>query len=123
MIHSCELDPQDINHVSGEFGRIGRTEFLMTSLDRLRLQEIVNDYRNSGIRYNGTFYKDDSEEEPIFFYDKIWVNYGSTTLQEPVACMIDNFEYDVKQNIYNITMHLPNQDDPDSIAYDTFKYI
>ena len=87
------------------------------------MQEIVNDYRSSGIRYNGTFFKDDSDEEPIFFYDKIWVNYGSTTLQEPVACIIDNLEYDVKQNVYNITMHLPNQDDPDSLAYDTFKYV
>ena len=123
VIHSCELDPQDINHVAGEFGRIGRTEFLTISLDRIRLQEIVNDYRSSGIRYNGTFFKDYSDEEPIFFYDKIWVNYGSTTLQEPVACIIDNLEYDVKQNVYNITMHLPNQDDPDSLAYDTFKYV
>lgn len=123
IIHSCELDPQDINHVSGEFGRVGRTEFLTTTLDRIRLQEIINDYRNSGIRYNGTFYKDDSDEQPIFFYDKIWVNYGSATLQEPVTCMIDNFEYDIKQNVYNITMHLPNQDDPDALAYDTFKYI
>ena len=30
---------------------------------------------------------------------------------EPVACIVDGMEYNVKQNTYKVKMHVPNQDD------------
>ena len=51
---------------------------------------------------------------------KLWVNFGTAVLQEPVSCIIDSLEYNVKQNTYNIIMHIPNADD-DIISYDTYK--
>ena len=57
-------------------------------------------------KYEGEFYRDDAEELPIFFYNKIWVNFGSTVLQDTVSSMIDSLEYDVKKNVYKVNMHL-----------------
>jgi len=85
------------------------------------LQEIINDFREPLKRYEGSFYKDDSDVVPIYFYNKLWVNFGTTVLQEPVSAIIDEMEFNVKQNEYRIVMHLPNQDD-DKITYDLYKF-
>lgn len=122
--HSDEFDTNDINYIEpqgNQFGRKDRIENINKTLDKLVLQEILNDYRISLKRYEGDFYRNDSIELPIHLYNKIWVNFGINTLQDPVASMIDSMEYNVKQNRYNITMHLPNQDD-DETTYDTFRF-
>ena len=93
----------------------------INTLDKNVLQEIVNDYRNPVKRYEGTFYKDDNDTTPIYFYNKLWVNYTTSVLQEPVSAIIDELEYDVKQNSYRIIMHLPNQDD-DKLSFDLYKF-
>ena len=41
---SNELDNDDLNNIAGEYGRKDRIDFLNFSLDRLVLQEILNDY-------------------------------------------------------------------------------
>ena len=105
---SNELDNDDLNNIAGEYGRKDRIDFLNFTLDRLVLQEILNDYRAPIKKYEGEFYRDDAEELPIFFYNKIWVNFGSTVLQDTVSSMIDSLEYDVKKNVYKVNMHLPH---------------
>ena len=106
-----ELDSFDLNNVNGFYGRKDRIDFINFTLDRLILQEILNDYRLPLKKYEGEFYRDDDNELPIYFYNKIWVNFGTTVLQDVVASMIDSMEYDVKNNTYRINMHLPNAED------------
>ena len=102
-----EVDERHINYIPFEFTRKNRSE--RKKIDEIVLQEIMNDYREPIKRYEGTFYRNDASNLPLYFYNKIWVNYGSTILQDPVSAMIDKMEYDVKKNEYKIVMHLPNQ--------------
>jgi hypothetical protein len=121
-ILSNELDLLDVASIPFEFTRKNLPLSILTNtLDKNVLQEIVNDYRNPVKRYEGTFYKDDNDTTPIYFYNKLWVNYTTSVLQEPVSAIIDELEYDVKQNSYRIIMHLPNQDD-DKLSFDLYKF-
>ena len=126
-----EIDDFDLSQINGFFGRADRVESTLTnSLDKLILQEKLNDYRSPVKKYEGDFYRDDESEIPIYFFNKVWVNFDVNTLQDNVATMIDSMEYDVKKNIYRINMHLPNvgtlvdiifsQDDV--FSYDKFKF-
>ena len=120
-ILSNEVNLQNTNSIFGTFARKDRPLSLQqNTLDKCILQEFINDYRTPIKRYEGEFYKDDSDVVPIYFYHKLWVNFGTTILQEPVSCIIDSLEYNVKQNSYNIIMHVPNADD-DVISYDLYK--
>ena len=120
---SNEIDTKSVNHFPNEFSRKDRplSYYSTNTLDKNVLQEIINDYRSPLKRYEGTFYKDDSDVVPIYFYHKLWVNFGTSVLQEPVSAIIDEMEFDVKQNQYRIVMHLPNQDD-DQLAFDLYKF-
>lgn len=121
-ILSNELDLLDVASIPFEFTRKNLPLNILTNtLDKNVLQEIINDYRNPVKRYEGTFYKDDNDTIPIYFYNKLWVNYTTSVLQEPVSAIIDELEYDVKQNSYRIVMHLPNQDD-DKVSFDLYKF-
>jgi len=126
-----EIDDFDLSQINGFFGRADRVESTLTdSLDKLILQEKLNDYRAPIKKYEGDFYRDDANEIPIYFFNKVWVNFGENILQDTVSAMIDSMEFDVKKNIYRINMHLPNvgtlfdivfvQDDVNS--YDKFKF-
>lgn len=118
---SNEIDLSLTGSIFGFFTRKDRpNQFTINNtLDKSVLQEIINDYRSPLKRYEGEFYKNDSDVVPIYFYNKLWVNFGTTVLQEPVACIIDEMEFDVKQNEYRIVMHLPNQDD-DQSSFDVY---
>lgn len=120
---SNEIDTKSVNHFPNEFSRKDRplSFYSTNTLDKNVLQEIINDYRSPLKRYEGTFYKNDSDVVPIYFYHKLWVNFGTSVLQEPVSAIIDEMEFDVKQNQYRIVMHLPNQDD-DQLAFDLYKF-
>ena len=121
-ILSNELDLLDVASIPFEFTRKNLPLNILTNtLDKNVLQEIVNDYRTPVKRYEGTFYKDDNDTIPIYFYNKLWVNYTTSVLQEPVSAIIDELEFDVKQNSYRIVMHLPNQDD-DQVTFDLYKF-
>jgi hypothetical protein len=123
-ILSNELDPQDVAYLEapGIYTRKNLPLSILTNtLDKNVLQEIINDFRTPVKRYEGTFYKDDNDTIPIYFYNKLWVNYTTSVLQEPVSAIIDELEYDVKQNSYRIVMHLPNQDD-DQVTFDLYKF-
>ncbi len=123
IILSNELDRLDVSAIEFVYARKDRpgNAILTSTLDSCVLQEIINDYRDPLKRYEGSFYKDDSDVVPIYFYNKLWVNFGTTVLQEPVACIIDQMEYNVKQNNYRIVMHIPNQDD-DQVAFNTYNF-
>jgi len=120
---SNEIDLADIHSIQGTFTRKDRPldVFNTNTLDKCVLQEIINDYRLPIKQYEGSFYKDDSDVVPIYFYHKLWINFGNTVLQEPVSAIIDSLEFDVKQNQYRIVMHLPNQDD-DKVSFDLYKF-
>ena len=121
-ILSNELDLLDVASIPFEFTRKNLPLSILTNtLDKNVLQEIINDFRTPVKRYEGTFYKDDNDTIPIYFYNKLWVNYTTSVLQEPVSAIIDELEYDVKQNSYRIVMHLPNQDD-DKVSFDLYKF-
>ena len=119
---SNEIDLLDVASIPFEFTRKNLPLNTNTNtLDKNVLQEIINDYRLPVKRYEGTFYKDDADTVPIYFYNKLWVNYTTSVLQEPVSAIIDELEYNVKQNNYRIVMHLPNQDD-DKLSFDLYKF-
>jgi len=122
-ILSNQLDSLNVASIEFTYGRKDRPNSLFNAntLDKCVLQEIINDFREPLKRYEGSFYKDDSDVVPIYFYNKLWVNFGTAVLQEPVSAIIDEMEFNVKQNEYRIVMHLPNQDD-DKITYDLYKF-
>lgn len=108
-----------IGRFEGTFSRKGFNE--SRTLDTIINQEITNDYRGTVKRYEGDFYKNDEDKTPLNFFNKIWVNFGSTISQDVTSSMIDSMEYRVKSNSYNLVIHLPNQDD-DVQTYDEFYY-
>ena len=50
-------------------------------------------------------------------HKKVWVDFGDDVLQEPVSCYIDSLKFNVKAAIYDIKMHVPNQDDDVESSY------
>ena len=97
--------------IQGDFKRSRENHAnLKQSLDRIITQEILNDYRTYVIRYSGTLYNQSSNKVPLSMHNKVWVNYGSSVLQEPVSAYIDGMSYNVKENTFEVEMHTPNQD-------------
>ncbi len=90
-------------------------------LDEFITQEILNDYRAFVKRYEGEFYNNNTDPIPVALHNKIWLNFANNTLTEDVSAYIDAMTYDLKANTYNITMHLPNQDDDLASTY-SIKY-
>ena len=84
-------------------------------------QEIINDYREFVKRYEGEFFNNNTDPIPVALHNKIWLNFANNTLTEDVSAYIDAMTYDLKANTYNITMHLPNQDDDLASTY-SIKY-
>ena len=70
---------------------------------------ILNDHRNYIPRYEGTL--SNRTAIPLMPHNKIWVNFGTSVLQEPVSCYIDAMRFDIKANESRVIMHVPNQDD------------
>tara|TARA_R100000329_G_scaffold151490_1_gene147919 strand:+ start:5092 stop:7047 length:1956 start_codon:yes stop_codon:yes gene_type:complete len=101
---------------NGQYGKIfgnffrsrDKTNYLK-SLEEITTQQVLNDFRNFVIRYEGDLYN--NSNDPIGLHNKAWINFGTTVLQEPVSCYIDGMTYNVKRNIYSMIMHVPNQDD------------
>ena len=73
---------------------------------------VHSDYRNYVVRYEGDVYN--NIEAPLSPHNKVWINFGTSVLQEPVSCYIDSLEYNMKRNTYKVVMHIPNQDDDES---------
>jgi hypothetical protein len=82
------------------------------TLEQIVTQQILNDNRNSMIRYEGTFRA--KSRAFLSMHNKIWVNYVG--FSDAVSTHIDGLSYNVKKATYDVQLHLPNQDnDVDSI--------
>ena len=77
------------------------------------LQNIMNDYRDFVVRYEGTFRN--QQVEPLTLNNRIWFNFGASVFQDSQSCYIDGLEYKVKSANAKVIAHLPNDDDDVSI--------
>jgi len=82
------------------------------SMEQIVTQQVINDYRTNVVRYEGKLYN--LQNDPIALKNKIWINFGASTLREPVSCYIDGMTYNVKKNTFDVIMHIPNQNDDQS---------
>jgi len=85
------------------------------SLEEIITQQVINDFRNHLIRYEGKLYN--LENKPMGLHNKIWVDFGATVLREDVSCILDSMTYNVKRNTYDVIMHIPNQDDDQASTF------
>lgn len=85
------------------------------TLEAIITQEILNDSRDFMVKYEGTFRG--RRDGHLSLHNKVWVDFGADTLQEPVSCYLDAMKYDVKASEYSIRMHTPNQDDDVGSTY------
>lgn len=82
------------------------------TLEKIVTQQILNDNRESMIRYEGTFRA--KSRAFLGMHHKIWINYVG--FSDPVSTHIDGLSYNVKKATYDVQLHLPNQDnDVDSV--------
>lgn len=86
-----------------------------TTMEKIVTQQVINDYRKNLVRYEGKLYN--LLNDPMSLQNKIWIDFGSSVLREPVSCIIDSMTYNVKKNTYEVIMHLPNQDDDQTSTF------
>lgn len=109
-LKDLKLRSDKYSNVSGDFyrSRDDNASFV-TSVEKIITQQVMNDYRTNVVRYEGDLYNNNND--PISLHNKVWINFGTTILQEPVSCYIDSMTYNVVKNTYSVVMHIPNQDD------------
>ena len=83
------------SRISGDYYRSRDKTNYLKSIEKIVSQQVMNDYRDYVVRYEGDLYNNNTV--PIAPHNKIWVNYGSSVLQEPVSCFIDGMTYNVKK--------------------------
>lgn len=98
--------------ISGDYYRSRDKTNYLKSIEEITSQQVINDFRDFVLRYEGDLYN--LNNDPIGPHNKIWVNFGTSVLQEPVSCYIDGLTYNVKRNLYSVIMHVPNQDDDET---------
>ena len=103
------LTNEEYQRVSGDYYRSRDKTNYTKSIEQITTQQVINDYRAFVVRYEGDLYNNNLL--PLGLHNKIWINFGTSVLQEPVSCYIDSMTYNVKRNIYSVIMHVPNQDD------------
>jgi len=86
-----------------------------STMEKIVSQQVINDYRTNLVRYEGKLYN--LLTDPMGLQNKIWVDFGSSVLREPVSCIMDSMTYNVKRNTYEVIMHLPNQDDDQTSTF------
>lgn len=90
-------------------------------LEVILMQEVINDFRTNRKRYEGTLYKNTDTPVPMFYNNKILVDFGASILQDPVSCYIDSLKYKVKANEYDVVIHLPSQaSDQSATTYERY---
>lgn len=107
------LNPQAQTKVNGfyrtrdNYGTLTTTN-LFKSLYEIENQNILNDYREFVIRYQGSFRN--SKVKPMSFHNRIWFNW-SVNDYDAQTSVIDRLTYNVKDSIFSIKAHVPNDDD------------
>lgn len=86
------------------------TTFKPNSIDLMNVlgKNISNDYRDYVTRYTGTFRN--LKREPMSIHNKIWF-YFSANNYDPQSTIIDGLTYNLKNAEFQVTSHLPNNDD------------
>jgi len=102
-----------IGKINGYFRRNRDTSD--KTLEQIITQEIINDNRNYMTKYEGTFRG--GRDGHLSLHNKVWIDFGTDLLQEPVSCYLDAMKYDIKNSQYQIRMHVPNQDDDVDSTY------
>lgn len=84
--------------------------FKPNSIDLMNVlgKNISNDYRDYVTRYTGTFRN--LKREPMSIHNKIWF-YFSANNYDPQSTIIDGLTYNLKNAEFQVTSHLPNNDD------------
>ncbi len=95
--------------ITGNYYRSRDKTNYLKSVEEIITQQVMNDFRDFVVRYEGDLYN--NSNDPIAMQNKVWVNFGSGVLQEPVSCYLDSITYNVKRNLYSVVMHIPNQND------------
>lgn len=106
------LSNEKYSNISGDYFRSRDKTNYLKSIEEITSQQVMNDYRDYVVRYEGDVYN--NIEAPLSPHNKVWINFGTSVLQEPVSCYIDSLEYNMKRNTYKVVMHIPNQDDDES---------
>jgi len=95
--------------ITGNYYRSRDKTNYLKSIEEIITQQVINDFRDFLVRYEGDLYN--NSNDPIAMQNKVWINFGSGVLQEPVSCYLDSITYNVKRNLYSVVMHIPNQND------------
>jgi hypothetical protein len=129
-----EKDRKDVENISGynslaqgevSNGFVARrprdnyATWVRTNRAQVINREIMNDFRSSMHRYEGTF--KNNHYKPLSMLNRLWINFGASVMQLSDSCMIDTIEANLKRNAYKINMHLPNIDS-DQLAVETNQF-
>lgn len=95
------------------FGSVGSTN-LWRNLVELQAQNIANDYREFVTRYEGTFRN--LKVQPLSTHNKVWF-YWNGHETDPQTTIIDGLQYDVKNAVFKLKSHLPNNDDDENLTF------
>ena len=77
------------------------------TISEISNQNIMNDFRDFCIRYDGTFRG--KMTKPMSFENKIWFDWTGV-LQDEQASIIDGLTYSIKSGKYKVISHVPNDD-------------
>ena len=69
---------------------------------------VANDFREFVNRYSGSFRN--LNRKPLSINNRLWFNFPNVIVDKQPT-VIDKLEFNVKENIYKISAHLPNDDD------------
>jgi hypothetical protein len=95
------------------FGSVGNPN-LWRNLIELQAQNIANDYREFVTRYEGTFRN--NKVQPLSTHNKVWF-YWNGHETDPQTTIIDGLQYDVKNAVFKLKSHLPNNDDDEVLTF------
>jgi hypothetical protein len=118
------LEFSDLQLSNNNYNNIITTDFIrprddnasfIKSVEQIVTQQVINDYRTNLVRYEGKLYN--LLNDPIGLNNKVWINFGSSILREPVSCYIDGMTYNVIKNSFDVIMHIPNQDDDQTSTF------
>ena len=91
---------RDYNFINGD-------TIKFDSLSNIVNQNVMNDFRDFCIRYEGTFRG--LNPRPLSLHNKVWFDWTGV-LEDEQSSVIDGLVYNVKSNKYKVTAHVPNDD-------------
>ncbi len=113
MSNELKSDENFVGQIQGDYKR--PRDSSNKTLEAIITQEIINDSRDYLTKYEGTFRNINTKN--IGLHNKIWIDFGIDTLQEPVSAYIDSMTFSVKDAEVRVNLHIPNQDDDVASTY------